>query len=191
IEHGDTMNVVAFRTKRDGVWDDAEWVKPMDRAAMEHDFDGWVDPVRQILKLMQKPDIWALFHHRPGALSYCKNRVCLLGDAAHASTPHNGAGAGMAIEDALCMSRLLARVYDSKDLPRAFVAFDRVRRPRTQRHVEDSYITGQLYDFHEAGVDADIPKVQERLATKMDWYWHYDLDAEATEAQRVYEEEAN
>jgi len=93
IEHGKTMNVVAFGTKADGKWEDPEWVKPMDRDAMFKDYEGWVESTRQILSLMQKPDIWALFNHLP-APTYFKNRTCLLGDAAHASTPHNGAGAG-------------------------------------------------------------------------------------------------
>ncbi|RAL66883.1 hypothetical protein DID88_007665 [Monilinia fructigena] len=36
-----------------------------------------------------------------------KGRIVLLGDAAHASTPHQGAGAGQAIEDAFILSNLL------------------------------------------------------------------------------------
>jgi 2-polyprenyl-6-methoxyphenol hydroxylase-like FAD-dependent oxidoreductase len=38
-----------------------------------------------------------------------KGRVLLIGDAAHATTPHLGQGAGMAIEDALVLSLELAR----------------------------------------------------------------------------------
>ncbi|RZA16890.1 MAG: 2-polyprenyl-6-methoxyphenol hydroxylase, partial [Proteobacteria bacterium] len=37
-----------------------------------------------------------------------KGRVLLIGDAAHATTPHLGQGAGMAIEDALVLSMELA-----------------------------------------------------------------------------------
>jgi salicylate hydroxylase len=54
---------------------------------MLSDFSGWGTNVRNIISLMQKPDTWALFD-RPPAESYFKGRVCLLGDAAHASTPH-------------------------------------------------------------------------------------------------------
>lgn len=85
IEKGNTMNVVAFATKQDGQWE-GEWVKPMDKEAMFADFSGWSDSVHKILTLMQKPDTWALFDHPP-APTYIKGRICLLGDAAHASTP--------------------------------------------------------------------------------------------------------
>ena len=70
----------------------------MDKAAMLEDFSDWIDPAQQILRLMTKSDIWALFDHPP-AHTYTKGRVCLLGDAAHASTPHNGAGTCFDCED--------------------------------------------------------------------------------------------
>ncbi|KAK0781918.1 hypothetical protein LTR91_017245 [Friedmanniomyces endolithicus] len=189
IEHGKTMNVVAFSTKADGKWEDSEWVKPLDREAMYRDFDGWVPATSKILSLMQKPDMWALFNHLP-APTYYKNRVCILGDAAHASTPHNGAGAGQAIEDALCMSRVMAHVYDSADVPRAFAAFDRVRRPRSQRQVQVACESGWLYDLQAPGIGDDWEKVKQRLATKQQWIWDHDLEADVTEAVRVYQEES-
>ena len=93
IEKGQTMNVVAFSTKEDGKWDDPEWVKPMDREAMFKDFEGWTKATQQILSMMSRSDVWALFD-LPPAPTYFKGRICMLGDSAHASTPHNGAGAG-------------------------------------------------------------------------------------------------
>lgn len=88
IEKGKTMNVVAFSTKKDGNWE-GEWVKPVNKEAMFNDFQGWTVATQQILSLMQKSDTWALFDH-PAAPTYLKGRICLLGDAAHASTPHCG-----------------------------------------------------------------------------------------------------
>lgn len=38
-----------------------------------------------------------------------KGRICLLGDAVHATTPHLGQGAGMAIEDAIVLAEELGR----------------------------------------------------------------------------------
>ncbi|KAK3073508.1 hypothetical protein LTR53_004847 [Teratosphaeriaceae sp. CCFEE 6253] len=185
IEQGATMNVVAFSTKEDGRWDQPEWVVPLDREAMYTDFAGWVPATRKILGLMQKPDIWALFHHLP-APTYFKGRVCILGDAAHASTPHNGAGAGQAIEDALCMSRVLAEVYRAQDLPRAFAAFDTVRRPRSQRQVRVAAESGWLYDLQAPGIEGDWEKVREKLGSKQTWIWEHDLEADVAETVRIY-----
>ena len=41
-----------------------------------------------------------------------KGRVVLLGDAVHATTPHLGQGAGMAIEDSIVLAEELARHAD-------------------------------------------------------------------------------
>ena len=112
IEKGEMMNVVAFQTKRDGKWENDDWVLPMDREKMEGDFQDWGESVQKILSLMEKPDLWALFDYPP-AKTYFKGKTCLLGDAAHASTPHQGAGAGMALEDAYVLSNLLGAVQES------------------------------------------------------------------------------
>ena len=77
--------------------------------------------MRELLNLLEKPDIWALFEHSD-LPSYWKGKVALLGDAAHASTPHQGAGAGMGIEDAFVLGGLLGLVgedtEDSKEVGR-------------------------------------------------------------------------
>jgi 2-polyprenyl-6-methoxyphenol hydroxylase-like FAD-dependent oxidoreductase len=53
-----------------------------------------------------------------------KGRVVLLGDAVHATTPHLGQGAGMAIEDAIVLAEEIAR----HDTPEAAFAAYRERR---------------------------------------------------------------
>lgn len=201
IEHGKTMNgqslqshsysfsptdtppVVAFRTKPDGKWPHDQWVIPMQKADMHADFAGWCGASTDLVSLMQAPDCWALFDHAP-ADTYTKGRICLLGDSAHASTPHCGAGAGMAIEDALVMSSVLAMV-DGKgeELPRAFAAYDAVRRPRSQKLVRTSREHGMLYDFELEGVGDDKERFETRLREHMNWVWEFDLQAHVEEAR--------
>ena len=190
IEKGKTMNVVAFSTKEDGKWEDPEWVKPMNKEAMFKDFAGWTEAVVKILSMMQKPDTWALFD-LPPAPTYFKGRICMLGDAAHASTPHNGAGAGQAIEDALCMSRVMRLVFDGADIPRAFAAFDKVRRPRSQRQVKVARDSGWLYDLQLPGYMDDWDKIKEMLVSKQAWIWNHDLEADIGEAESVFKEETS
>jgi len=49
IEKGKTMNVVAFRAKLDGKWEDERWVLPMKRENLIEDFKGWGDDIQKIL----------------------------------------------------------------------------------------------------------------------------------------------
>ena len=60
---------------------------------------------------------------------WMKGRVIVIGDAAHATTPHLAQGAAMAIEDAVLLGELLAREDDLAPLLTEFMArrFDRAK----------------------------------------------------------------
>jgi len=62
-------------------------------------------------------------------------RVVLIGDAVHATTPHLGQGAGMAIEDSIVLSEELSR---NDSIQSAFEAFHRRRFDRCKFIVEAS-----------------------------------------------------
>ncbi|KAL8797087.1 MAG: hypothetical protein Q9182_007257 [Xanthomendoza sp. 2 TL-2023] len=183
INAGETMNVVAFVTKEDGVWEESDWVLPDKRDELLAAFADWQPQVQNILQMMDKPAIWALFEHAP-APYYFQNRVAILGDAAHASTPHQGAGAGQALEDALIMCELLAddRIESMQDIPKAFRAYDAVRRPRSQRVVSTSRAAGQLYGFQslEGGKVAEL---RENLLQRYRWIWEHDMMKQVEQAR--------
>lgn len=187
IEHGNTMNVVAFRTKDYGKWDHgSRWVLPGDKNSMMHEFEGWGKDVQAILEMMTKTDIWALFDHPPAKTYHKQGHICLLGDAAHASTPHQEAGAGMAIEDAFILSRLLADVREKPHLEKVFKAYDAVRRPRTQKLVVTSRDAGCLCEFQKPGVGDDVESLRADLDGRMRWVWDIDLMQHLEEAKKLY-----
>nr|WP_253201256.1 FAD-dependent monooxygenase [Sphingomonas quercus] len=74
--------------------------------------------------------------------AYHRGRVILIGDAAHGPTPHLGAGAGLAVEDAL----VLAREVDASAgcVSRAFASFMKIRSPRVEYVVETSLKLGRM-----------------------------------------------
>jgi 2-polyprenyl-6-methoxyphenol hydroxylase-like FAD-dependent oxidoreductase len=57
------------------------------------------------------------------------NRVCLVGDAAHATSPSAGQGASLALEDAVVLAHQMAAHGDER---RALAAFETRRRPRVE-----------------------------------------------------------
>ena len=138
------------------------------------------------MQMMDLSDVWALFDHAP-AKTYCKGPLVLLGDAAHASTPHQGAGAGQALEDAFILSSLLGNrsVKSPDDVVSAFVAYDSVRRPRSQKVVTTSREAGMLYEYEGTGVGANEDKIRETLKGMYEWIWSEDLDRQLEEAERV------
>jgi 2-polyprenyl-6-methoxyphenol hydroxylase-like FAD-dependent oxidoreductase len=66
-------------------------------------------------------------------------RVCLAGDAAHATTPSAGQGASLALEDALTLAQCLRDVDNPE---RAFGVFERLRRTRVEEIVRQSRRNG-------------------------------------------------
>ncbi|CAI5702787.1 unnamed protein product [Peronospora effusa] len=176
IQHGRVMNVVAFASKKE--WKDQKWVVPTTKEALTKDFAGFSKHVRDIISMMENTDIWALFHHLP-ARTYSRGKMLLIGDAAHATTPHNGAGAAMAIEDAYVLSSLLTDVEHASDLEAAFHAFEKVRLYRTAKVVVESYEAGQLYDFELPGCGDDLKKITKALQKRMRWIWEEDLEQES------------
>jgi salicylate hydroxylase len=133
---------------------------------------------------MEKPDVWALFDHPP-APTYYKGRLAILGDAAHASTPHQGAGAGQAIEDAYILTHLLGKIDSAKDIEDAFRAYDSVRRPRSQKVVRTSRDAAALYEFEDDNVGADLDLIKKTLEARYDWIWDEDLPQQLKKAQDV------
>lgn len=71
----------------------------------------------------------------------------MLGDAAHASTPHQGSGADITLEDAYVLSSLPGQVRISEELESAFEAYDHVCRPLDMKVVETSRACGDVYEF--------------------------------------------
>jgi 2-polyprenyl-6-methoxyphenol hydroxylase-like FAD-dependent oxidoreductase len=60
-------------------------------------------------------------------------RVCLVGDAAHATSPSAGQGASLALEDAVVLAHQMAAHGDKRQ---AFAAFETQRRPRVESLIQ-------------------------------------------------------
>ncbi|KAI1284787.1 salicylate hydroxylase [Xylaria sp. FL0933] len=105
--------------------------------------------------------------------------VCLVGDAAHATTPWQGSGTGLAIEDAMVVGALLAEISSSKDIESAFRAYDEVRRPRCQQVIDSSRETGRIL-CGQSGLQAD--KLRGLLAPRWDFIFGLDMEAHKQDA---------
>ena len=189
IEHGKTVNIVAYTTKDDRTWNDDAWVKPTSKEEMLAKFTDFSKPVRNILNLIEKLDMWALFDHPPARTYHRKGKICLLGDSAHASTPHHGAGAGMAVEDALVLTRLLSSIKSKRELKHAFAAYDAVRRPRSQRLVASSRKIGKVYDMEDRVIGKNMKAMRRYLEHAWDWIWKEDLHRQLAAAEKMLEKQ--
>ncbi|PCJ39803.1 MAG: 2-polyprenyl-6-methoxyphenol hydroxylase [SAR86 cluster bacterium] len=121
----------------DNPWMDVDGLAEKMRDRME-----WVPPTLAHLReqitddkgVVYKP-LQTIFIRGP----WHKGRITLLGDAAHATTPHLGQGAGMAIEDSIVLAEELVR---AESVEEAFSAYKARRFERCKFIVENSIAFG-------------------------------------------------
>jgi len=68
----------------------------------------------------------------PHVPTWSRDRMVVIGDAAHAPSPSSGQGASMALEDAVVLAQALR---DSPDVPAALAAYETSRRARVEKIV--------------------------------------------------------
>jgi 2-polyprenyl-6-methoxyphenol hydroxylase-like FAD-dependent oxidoreductase len=93
---------------------------------------AWIREVIEATPRVLGP--WA-FHDILSLPRWHVGHVCLIGDAAHATTPSAGQGASLALEDAMVLARCLGDVDEPEP---AFANFERLRRPRVEPIVRQS-----------------------------------------------------
>lgn len=179
VKQGRIINVVAFvsdRSTATPVWpSDKPWVNSADQKVMLKAFADWGDATRILLECIASPTYWAL-HDLAELPGYVHGRVALIGDAAHAMLPHQGAGAGQGLEDAWLLGQLLgdSQMLDT-DPAAVLKVYDEVRRPRACRVQRTSWEAGELYEMRDPVVGDDEALLGETLASRFDWLWNHDL----------------
>ena len=106
--------------------------------------------------------------------TWSRGRSVLIGDAAHATSPHAGQGASIALEDALRLARLLAQ---GDELRESFEQFEAERRPRAERVVALARRNGSTKrEFTPAGAwirDRMMMLLIPLTSKGMDWMYAY------------------
>ena len=104
-------------------------------------FQDYHSPIPEIIKLTKVENlIWNDIIDLKPIDRFAFDRILLLGDAAHATTPNMGQGAGQAIEDAIILSQVLKNKRNTEE---AFVEFEKIRIPKTKRIVDLSWRIGK------------------------------------------------
>ena len=168
IVHGDTTT---DSTTRIDSWDHSAHAADL-AAALAGSHASLQDLVRAIANWR----LWPLCDRAPmqGAYQHALGRVALLGDAAHPMRPYLAQGAGMAIEDAAELGRLLPMAADpAVDVPVLLQRYALNRWQRNARVQARALRNGQI--FHAQGLlrwgrDTAMKVLGEKL---LDMPWLY------------------
>jgi salicylate hydroxylase len=133
------------------------WSAPGDPELLRQAFAGWDPRIERLLKEVRTTFRWALYDREPLPV-WTRQRLGLLGDAAHPMLPHLGQGANQSIEDGMALATILARA-DRTTAPSALLAYERLRRERVAQVQRGARENGLRYDsaYSDLGVrDAEI-----------------------------------
>lgn len=134
---------------------------------------------------MENTDTWGIFDLSPDIPTFTSEplRVLLLGDSAHACAPHQGAGAGQALEDAHILSHILGACQSPSCLLAAFKAYESVRLPRTKFVQIHGRRQGELLDLQSPDVGTDLEKLKSVIDVPIREIWNCNLDTELEKAR--------
>jgi 2-polyprenyl-6-methoxyphenol hydroxylase-like FAD-dependent oxidoreductase len=169
LRTGELFNLVAvFHSNRY----EEGWDSFGDPTELHERFARTCEPVRTLLNKIESWRMWVLCD-RPPIKEWSKGRITLLGDAAHPMLQYLAQGAGMSIEDAVCLADRV--VTAAGDYPAAFRAYQEARYLRTGRVQIMARVYGEFY--HAAGVAKELrnlmlaARTPEDAMAGMDWLY--------------------
>jgi 2-polyprenyl-6-methoxyphenol hydroxylase-like FAD-dependent oxidoreductase len=124
------------------------------------------ETARQIIDLGLEWRLWVLCDREP-VENWVDGRVALLGDAAHPMLQYMAQGACMAMEDAVCLSHMMAAHPGRIDT--ALASYNARRVLRTTRVQLQSRVLGE-HVYHPAGAHAALRNAMMRSCSQEQWY---------------------
>ncbi len=114
---------------------DEQWTKKL------LEFHKEDDQIKRFIK-MSRDYVKIPIYSIPHLDKWHKGRVCLIGDAAHATSPHIGQGAAASMEDAVALAKCLRDVSDHEQ---SFTKFESLRKDRVERIVMEAQKSGNIF----------------------------------------------
>ncbi|KAK1230959.1 hypothetical protein PQX77_005933 [Marasmius sp. AFHP31] len=203
IALGQMMNLVVFGFDREaeGSAYRSQWSEQVDASEVYNitSFEKWEPEAQAWLECVHNPTKWAIHTVKP-LPTFMSHNVALLGDAAHAFTPHQGTGAGQAIEDAYVLAELLGHPQTTREaISRTLRIYDSIRRPWVQEIAERARLNGHClaldfegFDFDNASSDAvakQLRRMGDFLADNWRWCWDSSVQESLDAAIRLLEAE--
>ncbi|WP_019638772.1 FAD-dependent monooxygenase [Paenibacillus fonticola] len=141
-------------------------------------FGHYHEPIPQLL---ENSCSGLLLHHDilflPPLRRFTFGRVVLLGDAAHATTPNMGQGAGQAIEDAIILA---GHIRHSPSIETALERYSKQRVKRTAAITKMSNLVGKIAQLNLPAAialrNALMPATGKLVTRQLDYLYHIDLD---------------
>jgi salicylate hydroxylase len=171
------LNVVAVQERSH--WAAEGWHHEDDPAHLQAAFADTGADLRHLIAQVEAPKLWGLFRH-PVAAHWYKDRLALLGDAAHPTLPFLAQGANLALEDAWTLAATCAAAPLEQALPH----YQSLRALRVTRAIEAANANARNY--HLGGLQRRVAHAGLRtlgaiapnaFLNRLGWLYDHDVTA--------------
>ena len=167
VMNGTLLNVAIFAYDPEDFPDPVRMTASAHRSEIEHLFEGWGPHLADIWKLYPETLVkWGLFDMEQNPPpTYANGRVCIVGDAAHASTPFLGVGACTGVEDALVLCTVLESVQENTPtaLSAALQTYNKARLDRGHWVHRASRGVGEMCQWRYGPTGRDPERMKAKL----------------------------
>ena len=197
--NGTLLNVALFAHEPANFPNADGMTAPATRLEVERCVAGLSPQVGKIASLfpekMIKWGIYDMYEHP--APTFAQGLVCIAGDAAHASSPHQGVGACMGVEDALVFCEVLDTAQTNMRLnltlsggldeqesvlvrrstiERALNAYSETRKERSLWLVRSSREMGEMYQWRYGPTGRDYQRCHDKLEQASRKLWDFSVE---------------
>lgn len=100
------------------------------------------DPkIKEFIALSKEDYVSIPLYDLPHLETWHNEKICLIGDAAHGTSPHIGQGAAISMEDTVILAKC---IRDIPNMENAFEKFEQLRKPRAEKIVKEAQNTGKF-----------------------------------------------
>jgi 2-polyprenyl-6-methoxyphenol hydroxylase-like FAD-dependent oxidoreductase len=143
------QGVEEWEQPKEGGNEDVALQQVLDKIAAASENGGAAIPLQAMLQHATRKMNFSLYQTLPCHEEWYRNRMVLVGDAIHATTPFLGRGANEAIQSAACLARLLGSYADKGGMElatctRLFEEYRDNRYPKTKDVIERSEKVGRM-----------------------------------------------
>ncbi|KAF4548398.1 FAD-binding domain-containing protein 35 [Elsinoe fawcettii] len=160
---GELLNCAAiYGTESQDLSNESSWLASGNTTDLLEIFRDFSPALRKLCEYGEDVKLWSLASRTAPKVFY-KDRLVLIGDAAHPTLPHQGQGGAQSFEDAAALGALLTSDTTVIDLPRKLQLFNQIRYDRAitvmyMSRVENERRHEMLDDLRQFVPEATVPE---------------------------------
>ncbi|PQK18090.1 hypothetical protein BB8028_0011g00190 [Beauveria bassiana] len=159
--NNDIWNFVCIHPDRSWKDDDRSWNRSGSQQDLLREYEGFDERALALLRMADPSTlkVWRLMD-MDTVEDWCRDRFCLLGDAAHPFLPHQGQGAAQAMEDAASLGVIFPAGTGAFEVPSRLKLYQQCRKVRAETVQGLTRQAGADIRGLEWGYSSSIPQLE-------------------------------